>query len=100
MSEDYVPTQNEYILALDVLEQFATETNFLRDITWELAKSHPKILVEMAVNKGFVTDQEAQLQVIIMRATGKIRAIKEVRAITGWGLKDSKEYVEKVRQNW
>ena len=83
--------------AMNVLEQFNKEPGFYKKMVWELAKSHPKILVDVAKRKKYITDEETRLRTIIMcHPDEKIRAIKAIRKETGWGLLEAKDYVEKV----
>jgi len=68
----------------------------LEDIVTELAARDPRLFVSIVDGLRGPTPEEKAREA--MKGHNKVDDIKAVRAVTGWGLKESKEFVE--RQFW
>ena len=72
------------------------------DAQYERARDMQRLIEERSKPKGRmignveVTEEQYAKVVSLFQETGKIAAIKEVRALSGLGLKEAKEYVEGV----
>ncbi|MGH1399504.1 MAG: 50S ribosomal protein L7/L12 [Alphaproteobacteria bacterium] len=84
----------EEIVGLTLME--ATElTNILKDEYGIEAAAAAVAAAPAAANDGGAAEEKSDFDVILEAAGGnKIAVIKEVRAITGLGLKEAKELVE------
>lgn len=58
-----------------------------------LASQHPSVALQ-AIQASMLDDDEIKRCLQLYRDGDKIAAIKAVRAYTGWGLKDAKDFVE------
>jgi ribosomal protein L7/L12 len=89
----------EYKKAIDVLK---IANGRHKDLIWEIAKSNPIALIEAAKKLNLIENHslEEKIKKMILSSPDKISAIKEYRAMTGEGLKESKEAVEKIKPNW
>ena len=93
----------DFVEALSLLQKYGDDAETLRNIVWELAKSNPRALMEVACNLELVFESIRQQAIRIVRGFDKDRKIpcvKEVRALTGWSLKESKDFVEEIRPDW
>lgn len=70
--------------------------NDWKDICVTIAQKHPKIFIEACPVKYSGDFEEAALREY--RMGGMIPAIKYVRSVKGWGLKDSKAYVDGLKE--
>lgn len=86
--------------------QIVSDDNFdARRIAIDLAKTNPDLFIELVQVQKKEQEQAQQeelwkeVAIPLMRQGLKIAAIKEVRRITGMGLKDSKDAVETLLDN-
>jgi len=79
--------------ALTVLE--AAELSKLLEEKWGVSAAAPVAVAAVAAAAGPVAEEKTEFDVILTEAgEKKINVIKEVRAITGLGLKEAKDLVE------
>lgn len=77
--------------ALTVLE--AAELSKMLEEKWGVSAAAP--VVAAAAGAGAVAEEKTEFDVVLAEAgANKINVIKEVRAITGLGLKEAKDLVE------
>jgi len=81
---------NAYQKAIQII---ADDTYDPQKIAIELAKNYPDIFVGLVEAKHLAPTWHEIVRPLIREGL-KIPAIKEVRALTGWGLKQSKDAVE------
>jgi len=91
---------NGYKEAIEVLKQSEGRSKDL--LLWEVAKISPSSIVKAAKSIGIIHCEslEESLKKMVMNSTDKIWAIKKWREMTGEGLKESKNAVEKIRSSW
>jgi ribosomal protein L7/L12 len=66
-------------------------------LTWRWSRNRGVVTVQPAISAPPATGEELIADVRTLLAAGrKIEAVRQVRLATGWGLKQSKEYVEAV----
>lgn len=83
--------------ALSVLE--AAELSKLLEEKWGVSAAAP-VAVAAAGPAAAVAEEKTEFTVVLVDAgANKINAIKEVRAITGLGLKEAKDLVEGAPKN-
>lgn len=83
----------EDLSALTVLE--AAELSKLLEDKWGVSAAAPVAVAAAAAPAGEAAEEKTEFDVILADAGAKkINVIKEVRAITGLGLKEAKELVE------
>ena len=89
----------EYKKVIDILKNINGKEI---ELVWEIAKINPEALIQATKNIDLITNKSLQEKIreMIFNSPGKISAIKEYRAMTGEGLKESKEAVEKIKPNW
>jgi large subunit ribosomal protein L7/L12 len=79
--------------ALTVLE--AAELSKLLEEKWGVSAAAPVAAAAVAGAAAVVEEEKTEFDVILVEAgANKINVIKEVRAITGLGLKEAKDLVE------
>ena len=79
--------------ALTVME--AAELSTLLEEKWGVSATAPVAAAAAAAPAGEAAEEKTEFDVVLTAAgEKKINVIKEVRAITGLGLKESKEMVE------
>ena len=79
--------------ALTVME--AAELSTLLEEKWGVSAAAPVAAAAAAAPAGEAAEEKTEFDVVLTAAgEKKINVIKEVRAITGLGLKESKEMVE------
>ena len=79
--------------ALTVLE--AAELSKLLEEKWGVSAAAPVAVAAVAAAAGPAAEEKTEFDVILAEAgEKKINVIKEVRAITGLGLKEAKDLVE------
>jgi len=79
--------------ALTVLE--AAELSKLLEEKWGVSAAAPVAVAAVAAAAGPAAEEQTEFDVILTEAgEKKINVIKEVRAITGLGLKEAKDLVE------
>lgn len=82
----------EELSALTILE--AAELSKMLEEKWGVSAAAP-VAVAAAGGAGAAAEEKTEFDVILVDAgANKINAIKEVRAITGLGLKEAKDLVE------
>ncbi|XUY27748.1 50S ribosomal protein L7/L12 [Agrobacterium sp. rho-8.1] len=83
----------EDLSALTVLE--AAELSKLLEEKWGVSAAAPVAAAAVAGAAAVVEEEKTEFDVILVEAgANKINVIKEVRAITGLGLKEAKDLVE------
>ena len=83
----------EDLSALTVLE--AAELSKLLEEKWGVSAAAPVAAAAVAGAAAVVEEEKTEFDVILVDAgANKINVIKEVRAITGLGLKEAKDLVE------
>lgn len=90
----------EDLSALTVIE--AAELSKLLEEKWGVSAAAPVAAVAAVAATGAAAAAEEQTEFnVVLKAAGenKINVIKEVRAITGLGLKEAKELVEGAPKN-
>ncbi|MDO8605073.1 MAG: 50S ribosomal protein L7/L12 [Phaeospirillum sp.] len=79
--------------ALTVLE--AAELSKMLEEKWGVSAAAPVAVAAVAAAAGPAAEEQTEFDVILLDAgEKKINVIKEVRAITGLGLKEAKDLVE------
>jgi large subunit ribosomal protein L7/L12 len=79
--------------ALTVLE--AAELSKLLEEKWGVSAAAPVAVAAAAAAPAAVVEEKTEFDVILVEAgANKINVIKEVRAITGLGLKEAKDLVD------
>lgn len=66
-------------------------------IAFNLAKENPRMFCDLA---GILKDANKNFNIVVdpfIKAGQQIQAIKELRTLTGWGLKESKDYCDDRR---
>jgi len=80
---------------LTVIE--AAELSKLLEEKWGVSAAAPATVMQVAGDAGAVEEEKSEFDVILASfGEKKINVIKEVRAITGLGLKEAKDLVEAV----
>jgi len=80
---------------LTVIE--AAELSKLLEEKWGVSAAAPAAVMQVAGDAGAVEEEKSEFDVILSSfGEKKINVIKEVRAITGLGLKEAKDLVEAV----
>jgi large subunit ribosomal protein L7/L12 len=80
---------------LTVIE--AAELSKLLEEKWGVSAAAPAAVMQVAGDAGAVEEEKSEFDVILASfGEKKINVIKEVRAITGLGLKEAKDLVEAV----
>ena len=84
----------EELSSLSVLE--ASELSKLLEDKWGVSAAAPVAVAAPAVGGGEAVAEEKDSFTVVLNAAGdkKINVIKEVRTITGLGLKEAKDLVE------
>src|SRR5213592_2435614 len=78
---------------LTVLE--AADLSKLLEEKWGVSAAAPMAMMAAAAAPAAVVEEKTEFDVMLMAAgANKINVIKEVRAITGLGLKEAKDLVE------
>lgn len=85
-----MPKLADYKRAVEIL--LAGEYNE-KEICAVLAKERPDLFCKYAGMKGQTIEEKI---IVVGVRDGKIHAIKEHRMLTGFGLKESKDYVEQL----
>ncbi|MDX2095693.1 MAG: 50S ribosomal protein L7/L12 [Alphaproteobacteria bacterium] len=84
--------------ALSVLE--AAELSKLLEEKWGVSAAAPVAVAAAAGPAASAAEEKTEFTVVLVDAgANKINAIKEVRAITGLGLKEAKDLVEGAPKN-
>jgi large subunit ribosomal protein L7/L12 len=84
--------------ALSVLE--AAELSKLLEEKWGVSAAAPVAVAAAAGPAAAAADEKTEFTVVLVDGgANKINAIKEVRAITGLGLKEAKDLVEGAPKN-
>ncbi|MDF1607042.1 50S ribosomal protein L7/L12 [Hoeflea sp. YIM 152468] len=83
----------EQLSALTVME--AAELSKMLEETWGVSAAAPVAAAAAAAAPAEAAEEQTEFDVILAEAgANKINVIKEVRAITGLGLKEAKDLVE------
>lgn len=83
----------EELSALTVME--AAELSKMLEETWGVSAAAPAAAAAAAAAPAEAAEEQTEFDVILAEAgANKINVIKEVRAITGLGLKEAKDLVE------
>ncbi len=83
----------EELSALTVME--AAELSKMLEEKWGVSAAAPVAVAAVAAEGGAAAEEKTEFDVVLADAGAKkINVIKEVRAITGLGLKEAKELVE------
>lgn len=83
----------EELSALTVME--AAELSKMLEETWGVSAAAPAAAAAAAAAPAEAAEEQTEFDVILAEAgPNKINVIKEVRAITGLGLKEAKDLVE------
>ena len=84
----------EDLSSLSVIE--AAELSKLLEDKWGVSAAAPVAVVAPAVNSGeAATEEQSEFDLVLSEiGSNKIAVIKEVRTITGLGLKEAKDLVE------
>ena len=83
----------EDLSALTVLE--AAELSKLLEEKWGVSAAAPVAVAAAAAAPAAAVEEKTEFDVVLVEAgANKINVIKEVRAITGLGLKEAKDLVE------
>ena len=83
----------EELSALTVME--AAELSKMLEETWGVSAAAPAAAAASAAAPAEAAEEQTEFDVILAEAgANKINVIKEVRAITGLGLKEAKDLVE------
>lgn len=79
--------------ALTVLE--AAELSKMLEEKWGVSAAAPVVAAAAGAGAGAAVEEKTEFDVVLAEAgANKINVIKEVRAITGLGLKEAKDLVE------
>ncbi|MTI15700.1 50S ribosomal protein L7/L12 [Rhodobacteraceae bacterium RKSG542] len=83
----------EELSTLTVME--AAELSKMLEEKWGVSAAAPVAVAAVAADAGAAAEEQTEFDVVLADAGDKkINVIKEVRAITGLGLKEAKELVE------
>ena len=88
----------EQLSALSVLE--AAELSKLLEEKWGVSAAAPVAVAAAAAPAAAAAEEKTEFTVVLVDGgSNKINTIKEVRAITGLGLKEAKDLVEGAPKN-